>query len=178
MSDTGVLLVLGGARSGKSVFAEQRVHASGLTKVYVATGQAWDDEMKVRIAQHQSRRGKDWTTVEAPEALGEVVSAQAKPGSIVLVDCLTLWINNLMMAERDLAEAFDDLATRLGTLAGSVVLVSNEVGLGIVPENPLARRFRDAQGQLNQRMAALADEVVFVAAGLPMTLKDRSSVAV
>ncbi|MGI9407768.1 MAG: bifunctional adenosylcobinamide kinase/adenosylcobinamide-phosphate guanylyltransferase [Hyphomicrobiaceae bacterium] len=164
-------LVLGGARSGKSAFVEKLVAESGLNKIYIATGEARDDEMKDRIAMHRARRGSDWTTVEAPLDLADAIVAHASAAAIVLVDCLTLWISNLLMAERDLDTAFDDLAGRMGDIAGPVVLVSNEVGLGIVPENALARRFRDAQGQLNQRMAALADEVYFLAAGLPTTLK-------
>ncbi len=173
MTTRGVTLVLGGARSGKSVFAEQHAARSGLQKIYLATGEASDDEMKARIALHQERRGDDWTTFDAPIELAQEIATRSSGTSIVLVDCLTLWINNLITAALDLDTAFDDLAARLGDVRGPVVLVSSEVGLGIVPENALARRFRDAQGRLNQQMAALADEVYFLTAGLPMTLKDR-----
>ncbi len=171
MNAAKVTLVLGGARSGKSVFAEQRVETSGKDKIYIATAQAWDDEMKDRIDVHKSRRGADWVTVDAALDLRDALMANVRDTAIVLVDCLTLWLNNLIMAERDLDESVDVLASCLAQPAGSVVLVSNEVGFGIVPENALARRFRDAQGRLNQKIAAVADEVILVAAGLPLTLK-------
>jgi adenosylcobinamide kinase/adenosylcobinamide-phosphate guanylyltransferase len=164
-------LVLGGARSGKSALAERLVGASGLEPIYIATGRAFDDEMEARVAAHKARRGPEWTTVEAPLDLSATVLREAGAGRIVLVDCLTLWITNLMMAERDIAADFDALLSVLPGLDGPVVLVSNEVGLGIVPDNRMARDFRDYAGRLHQSIAALADEVVFVVAGLPWKLK-------
>lgn len=167
-------LVLGGARSGKSRFALDRVLASGLKPVYVATAQADDDEMRARIRQHQAERA-GMMTIEAPLELGADLGVAGQPGRILLIDCLTLWLTNVMLAGRDVAAAGDDLVAALDRLACPAVLVSNEVGLGIVPENALARRFRDAQGRLNQQIAAVADEVVFVAAGLPLYLKRYAS---
>jgi len=164
-------LVLGGARSGKSAFAERLAAESGLRKVYLATGRAWDGEMQNRIAAHQERRGADWTTVEEPLDLAGGLAATSSAGCVVLVDCLTLWVTNLMMAERDVEAAFGELFEALPKLAGPVVFVSNEVGLGIVPENAMARAFRDHAGRLHQTVAAVADEVYFVAAGLPLKMK-------
>lgn len=163
-------LVTGGARSGKSRLAEALVTGSGLTRRYIATAQAWDDEMRERIAQHRADRGAGWITVEAPLALTAAL-AEAGPDEVVLVDCATLWLTNHLLAEHDLdAEGAALLAACAACLA-PVVVVSNEVGWGIVPDNALARRFRDAQGRLNQRIAAEAGLVVGVMAGLPMVLK-------
>ncbi len=166
-----VTLVLGGARSGKSSFAEDLAGSQDAALVYIATAGSEDEEMTARIAEHQARRGPRWQTVEAPLDLPAVLLSEAGPGRAVLVDCLTLWLSNLMAAERDVVTATAALLGALGQSAGPVVLVSNEVGLGIVPMNPLARAFRDHQGRLNQQVAALADRVVFMAAGLPLTLK-------
>lgn len=166
-----IRLVLGGARSGKSAFAEGLVAESGLERLYLATGRAFDGEMEARIALHRERRGADWTTIEEPLELAAALADHSTAERIVLVDCLTLWLTNLMMAERDVGAAFDGLVAMLPRLAGPVVLVSNEVGLGIVPENRMAREFRDHAGRLHQRIAALADEVTFVAAGLPLRMK-------
>jgi adenosylcobinamide kinase/adenosylcobinamide-phosphate guanylyltransferase len=163
--------VLGGARSGKSAFAERIVGESGREKVYLATGQALDEEMRERIAHHRHQRGSGWTTVEEPLNLPVSLKEAAAAHRIVLVDCLTLWVSNLMMAGRDPDAAFEELAAVLPRLAGPAVLVSNEVGLGIVPENAMARAFRDHAGRLNQRVAAICDRVTFIAAGLPLTLK-------
>lgn len=165
-------LVLGGARSGKSAHAERLAAASGLALRYVATATAGDEEMGERIAHHRDRRGPGWTTREEPLALVDALRDEAGPGRVVLVDCLTLWLSNLLFAERDLAAETVALCGALPALAGPVVLVSNEVGMGLVPETPLGRRFRDAQGRLNQAVAACVPAVVFVAAGLPLTLKD------
>lgn len=164
-------LVLGGARSGKSFFAEKLAAQSGLDRVYLATGRAFDDEMEARIAAHKSRRGGGWLTVEAAIDLVGALRANAAPGRVVLVDCLTLWVTNLMMAERPLEPAFAALEDLMPYLAGPVLFVSNEVGLGIVPENAMARAFRDHAGRLNQMVAAAADEVHFIVAGLPLKLK-------
>lgn len=163
-----ITLVLGGARSGKSR------HAEGLCvgeRHYIATAQPFDDEMKARIAKHQSDRGKAWITHEVTSDLAGKLREIDGRGRVILVDCLTLWLSNLMLVDEDWPGLADVLATLLPAMAADVVLVSNEVGLSIVPENALARRFRDAQGILNQRIAAAADRVVFVAAGLPLVLK-------
>jgi adenosylcobinamide kinase/adenosylcobinamide-phosphate guanylyltransferase len=167
-------LVLGGARSGKSAFAEQLVGDSGLARSYLATATAGDDEMRARIAHHRIQRGDGWTTVEEPLALVDALTREATPGRAVLVDCLTLWLSNLMFAARDTEMEARRLTRFLGAAKYPVVLVSNEVGLGLVPETPLGRSFRDAQGRLNQIVAAAVPNVVFIAAGLPLWLK-RSS---
>jgi adenosylcobinamide kinase/adenosylcobinamide-phosphate guanylyltransferase len=167
----GVTLVLGGARSGKSAFAERLVEESGLSPVYLATGQAFDGEMESRIALHRNRRSPQWRTVEEPLALRDALLRECAPGRAVLVDCLTLWVTNLMMAERDIAGECAALVAALPQLAGPAVFVSNEVGLGIVPDNAMARAFRDHAGRVNQAVAAAAQDVFFIAAGLPLALK-------
>jgi adenosylcobinamide kinase / adenosylcobinamide-phosphate guanylyltransferase len=167
-------LVLGGARSGKSRQAEALARATGLRRIYIATAQAFDDEMRERIAVHRADRAADgWTTVETPLDLAGAVTRESAIDTVILVDCLTLWLSNVMLAEQDVGQAERELLAALGATPGPVVIVSNEVGLGIVPETPLGRRFRDAQGRLNQRVAALADHVIFVAAGLPLMLKPQ-----
>ena len=166
-----VLLVLGGARSGKSRHAQRQAEETGLTPIFVATAQAFDAEMVDRIARHRTDRGPEWETVEAPLELAEVIAGRAAPDKVLLVDCLTLWTSNLLLAERDADAATAALVEALGKAEGPVILVSNEVGLGIVPDNALARRFRDLAGTINQRVAEAADEVRFVAAGLPLRLK-------
>lgn len=164
-------LILGGARSGKSRHAEALIEAQGGESAYVATAQAFDAEMEARIAAHRARRGAQWTTFEAPLALGQALQSANATGQPVLVDCLTLWLSNLMLEERDVASEFRSLLALLPDLDVPLVMVSNEVGLGIVPDNALARAFRDHAGYLNQQLAATADRVVFLAAGLPLTLK-------
>ena len=163
-------LVLGGAASGKSAFAEGLVTQTGQPRVYIATAQAWDVEMQQKISRHQGARGPGWRTVEAPievpQALGGIL-----PGEAVLLDCATLWLTNLMLADADLAARESELFEGLDACPAPVVVVSNEIGLGVVPDTPLGRRFREAQGGLNQRLAARADLVVLVAAGLPLALK-------
>jgi len=140
--------------------------------IYVATAEPFDDEMKARIAEHRGRRGGQWQTVEAPLDLAPAI-ANAPPAATVLVDCLTLWLNNLMFKKRDIEVETQRLETALGARKAPAVLVSNEVGSGIVPENADARRFRDLQGRLNQRIAARADRVVLLVAGLPLVLKGQ-----
>jgi adenosylcobinamide kinase/adenosylcobinamide-phosphate guanylyltransferase len=167
-------LVLGGARSGKSAFAEQLIGDSGLVRIYLATATAGDDEMRSRIAHHRVQRGDGWITVEEPLALVDALTREATHGRAVLVDCLTLWLSNLMFTECDPEMEARQLARFLGAAKDPVVLVTNEVGLGLVPETPLGRSFRDAQGRLNQIVAATVPNVVFIAAGLPLWLK-RSS---
>jgi adenosylcobinamide kinase/adenosylcobinamide-phosphate guanylyltransferase len=166
-----VTLVLGGARSGKSMWAEQHVLDSGLAPVYLATAEAHDEEMRERIAIHRARRDEHWTTVEAPLDLADALKEHAGEGRAVLVDCLTLWLSNLMAARRDVAAESEALCRELGEIGGHVTLVSNEVGEGIVPDNSLARDFRDQAGLLHQQVAAAAGRVVFVIAGLAQTLK-------
>ena len=163
-----VTLILGGARSGKSA------RALALTRpprVFLATAQALDEEMADRIAAHRDERGPDWTVVEEPLELTRALAAHAAAGRCVLVDCLTLWLSNLMAAGRDPEAEGVALAAALPALPGEVIFVSNEVGMGLTPMNALGRAFRDAQGRLNQTVAAAADRVEFVAAGLPLTLK-------
>lgn len=167
----GSTLVLGGARSGKSAYAERLLAEHCGTRIYVATAEAQDAEMAQRIADHQAQRGAGWTTLVAPLDLVETLQTHCRPDSAVLVDCLTLWLSNLMGAARDVAAESVKLAAALPNLEGRTVFVANEVGLGIVPENALARRFRDEAGRLNQAIAQAADRVVFIAAGLPLTLK-------
>lgn len=164
-------LVLGGARSGKSTFAENLVTRAAPAWLYIATGQAWDDEMRQRIGHHRERRGEGWTTIEEPLDLTGVLGREARANRPVLVDCLTLWVTNLMLAERDIEAEFETLIAVLPKLSGPVVFVTNEVGLGIVPENAMARAFRDHAGRLHQKIAAIADTVYFVAAGLPLKMK-------
>ena len=165
------ILVLGGARSGKSAYAEGLAGGEFSTRIYIATAEAGDGEMAERIAAHQERRGSGWTTVEEPVALPQAIESHARDGGFMLVDCITLWLSNLMHGEHDTAEAVSILCDTLARAPGTVVVVSNEVGLGIVPENALARRFRDEAGRAHQALAACADEVVFVVAGLPQVLK-------
>ncbi|MFG1463043.1 bifunctional adenosylcobinamide kinase/adenosylcobinamide-phosphate guanylyltransferase [Xanthobacter sp. DSM 24535] len=165
-----LVLVLGGARSGKSGYAERRVEMMPPPYAYVATAQAFDAEMTQRISLHQARRDARWHAHDAPfdahRLLGEL-----PPEMPLLLDCLTLWLTNHMLADHDLAAEEERLVAAVRARRGLTVLVANEVGLGIVPDNALARRFRDAAGQLNQRMATLAHEVIFMVAGLPMTVK-------
>ena len=167
----GAVLVLGGARSGKSAFAERLVVETGLSRHYIATGRAFDDEMRDRIARHRDDRGGGWETHEEPLALAETILAVARPDRAVLVDCLTLWVTNLMLEERDMGEAFAGLAKAIEAAPGHIVFVSNEVGLGIVPDNRMARAFRDHAGRLHQQVAAIVPQVYFIAAGLPLKMK-------
>jgi adenosylcobinamide kinase/adenosylcobinamide-phosphate guanylyltransferase len=163
-------LVIGGAKSGKSTFAERLVIQSGRPRRYIATAEAWDDEMRDRIARHRTERGAAWTTVEAP--LDLVASlAQTQADEAILVDCATLWLTNHMLADHDLPAECARLLASLAACPAPVVIVTNETGWGIVPENALARRFRDEQGRLNQHLATTADLVVTVIAGLPLVLK-------
>ncbi|PSJ61796.1 bifunctional adenosylcobinamide kinase/adenosylcobinamide-phosphate guanylyltransferase [Kumtagia ephedrae] len=162
--------VLGGARSGKSSHAEARVTALPAPWTYIATAQAFDDEMAERIALHRARREAGWETVDAPLDLAGALEA-VTDGRPVLVDCLTLWLSNHMLADHDVEGESRRLADLLARPRGPWFVVSNEVGLGIVPDNALARRFRDAAGRLNQKVAAVADDVLFMAAGLPMRVK-------
>jgi adenosylcobinamide kinase/adenosylcobinamide-phosphate guanylyltransferase len=164
-------LVLGGARSGKSRYAERLVLGSGLAPVYLATAEALDAEMAARIAEHKRRRGADWRTVEEPLDLVATLRRECGPDRAVLVDCLTLWLSNLMVAGRPVRPEMARLVELLPRQPGPLVLVSNEVGLGVVPADAMARAFIDHAGWLHQRIAEQADDVVFMAAGLPLHLK-------
>lgn len=169
MTNNNVELVLGGARSGKSRFAEARL-AELPDKLYIATAHAGDGEMAARIEAHRARRGMGWRTLEERLALSEALAENAK--TPVLVDCLTLWLSNLMLAGWDIEAETATLVTTLQKMTARCVLVSNEIGMGLVPDTPLGRDFRDHQGRLNQAVAAIAGRVTFVAAGLPLALKE------
>ena len=164
--------ILGGARSGKSRRALALAESLGTTRVFIATAEAWDDEMAERIACHKEERGPGWSTREAPLALVVELGRLDPQTDICVVDCLTLWLSNLMHHGRDVATETERLCEAIAASAIPIILVSNEVGLGIVPETPLGRVFRDAQGRLNQAVARVCDRVEVVVAGLPLTLKD------
>lgn len=165
-------LVLGGAASGKSARAEALIVASGLSRVYVATAQPFDDEMADKILRHQETRGPDWRTVEEPLDLAAALEG-VREGEAVLLDCVTLWLSNHLLEESDLDAETEKLLAALAACPAPVVVVSNEAGMGVVPDTSLGRRFRNAQGRLNQMLAARADLVIAVMAGLPMVLKGR-----
>jgi adenosylcobinamide kinase/adenosylcobinamide-phosphate guanylyltransferase len=167
-----VTLILGGARSGKSRRAEQLAAESGLDVVYLATSEAFDDEMRERIARHRAdRAGRGWTTVEEPRDLAGTLTREARDGRIVIVECLTTWLGNLMVHDRDVAAAGDAVVDWCGAPTGPVVFVANEVGWGIVPDNPMGRAFRDHAGRLHQRIAERATRVELVVAGIPLAMK-------
>lgn len=168
---SALTLVLGGARSGKSTYAESLLAAFD-QPVYLATAQAEDAEMGERIRHHQKRRGTAWLTVEEPFDLVGALVLHSRPNRPILVDCLTLWLSNLLLGDAAMETEIDRLVQALPGLNGPVVFVANEVGLGIVPDNALARAFRDHAGRLNQMMAARCQRVVFIAAGLPLLLKE------
>lgn len=163
-------LVLGGAASGKSKFAESLCDASGMAKIYIATSQIFDSEMAEKVAKHLAQRGSGWTTIEAPVDVASALS-EATKNDVVLLDCATLWLTNVMLGSFDLEVETEKLLDALLACKAPVVIVSNEVGQGIVPDNALSRKFRNAQGQLNQTIAAKTDLVVAVMAGLPLVLK-------
>jgi adenosylcobinamide kinase/adenosylcobinamide-phosphate guanylyltransferase len=163
--------ILGGARSGKSAFAESLALSSGLKPVYLATGRAFDDEMVERIEGHQDRRGDEWETMEEPLALVDALAHAAIPGRIILVDCLTLWITNLMMAEANVEKEVKGLSNALEAPKAPIIIVSNEVGQGVVPDNKMAREFVDLSGLAHQHIAARCTHTYLVTAGLPQKLK-------
>jgi adenosylcobinamide kinase/adenosylcobinamide-phosphate guanylyltransferase len=171
MSKARAILVLGGARSGKSRYAETLLAASGRTPIVIATAEAGDAEMAERIEAHRAARPAGWRTIETPLDLAAAIRSACQPDHVVLVDCVTLWLCNLFMAERAIMPEVQALAETVAQAAGPLVLVSNEVGGGIVPDSDLGRRFRDEQGWLNQRLAQVCDHVVLVTAGLPQLLK-------
>ena len=162
--------ILGGASSGKSAYAEQLVVSTGRPRTYIATAQAFDAEMRQKIADHVGQRGDAWTTIEAPlDPCAALVSQNS--GHVVLLDCVTLWLSNVLLADHDIDAACARLLAALAACPCPAVVVSNEVGMGIVPDNALSRRFRAAQGRINRQIAAQADAVVAVMAGLPLSLK-------
>ncbi len=163
-------LVLGGAASGKSRYAESLVQATDQKRIYIATAQAFDEEMRAKIAAHKIQRGPNWMTIECPIDLCDAISGCA-PDDVVLIDCLTLWLTNVLLTERDVDAEMDALVASLSSASATILVVSNEVGQGIVPDNALSRQFRSAQGRLNQKVAEHADTVVGVMAGLPFALK-------
>jgi adenosylcobinamide kinase / adenosylcobinamide-phosphate guanylyltransferase len=167
--DAPLTLILGGARSGKSRYAEGLIAALPPPWVYVATAEAGDEEMAARIKVHRARRAPDWRTIEAPRDLTAALAASERWP--VLVDCLTLWLSNVLLADADIDAEIEHLEKALAAASAPVVLVANEVGSGIVPDHPLGRKFRDLQGILNQRIAVRADHVVLMVAGLPLTVK-------
>ena len=167
----GSLLILGGARSGKSRYAQRLAENSRLSPVLIATAEAHDAEMAGRITRHAAIRGARWALVEEPVALVGALRREARKDRIVVADCATLWLSNLLLKNDDLAAATQELAQSIAGLAGPVIFVSNEVGCGIVPENALARAFRDAQGLLNQALAEACEAVVLVSAGIALCLK-------
>lgn len=164
-------LVLGGARSGKSRHAQRLAEQAGGRRVFIATAEPIDDEMADRIARHRADRGAGWTTVEAPLDLVDAVHRHAAADAVLLVDCVTVWLGNLLHHELDVTAAIDGLVGALSEAPGQLIIVSNEVGLAIVPETPLGRRFRDLAGLLNQRLAATAGHAVLVVAGIALSIK-------
>jgi len=170
------VFVIGGCRSGKSRHALDLVQTMGANKkIFIATCVPQDDEMRLRVTNHRKERDSSWETVEAPLQLSEAILSNARTGSVVLVDCLTLWVNNLLMEKEEIPyadEKITELLKAVQAAEGPVVLVSNEVGTGIVPENKLARVYRDLVGNLNQAVAGSVDRAVMVVAGIPITIKD------
>jgi adenosylcobinamide kinase/adenosylcobinamide-phosphate guanylyltransferase len=170
-------LILGGARSGKSAYAEKLALESGMQVTYIATAQVYDDEFGLRVQHHKNRRPEHWKTVEAPHRLAETLKAEAAPNRCLIIDCLTLWLAQCICPECAPAEGIDwalqrsQLLETLATLPGKIILVSNEVGMGIVPLGAINRQFQDEAGRLNQAVAAICNEAVFVVAGLPLKLR-------
>jgi adenosylcobinamide kinase/adenosylcobinamide-phosphate guanylyltransferase len=165
------VLVIGAARSGKSRYALALAEATAAGRLYLATAEAGDAEMVERVGRHRRERGEGWRTREEPLDLAAALRAEARPGRVVLVDCLTLWLSNLMLAGRDVEAHISELTAVIAGLGGPALLIANEVGAGVVPATPLGRAFRDWQGRLNQQAAAVCDAVIAVVAGLPGQLK-------
>lgn len=167
-------LVLGGCRSGKSKYAMHLAVQTGLNKIFLATSLVWDQEMEKRVAKHKEQRGGGWTTIEEPYYLPQKIEEVNQPGRILLIDCLTMWVNNMLMqkwTEENISDQFDHLVKVTSSLEASSIWVSNEVGTGIVPENKLVRQFRDLVGYLNQMMARITENVYWMVAGLPVEIK-------
>ncbi|MDY7038624.1 MAG: bifunctional adenosylcobinamide kinase/adenosylcobinamide-phosphate guanylyltransferase [Thermodesulfobacteriota bacterium] len=173
----GCMLVIGGAKSGKSSFALDVCNAMDGDRIFLATAQPLDDEMKERIIRHQAERDRAWLTVEEPLNIAAVIEKLNDQNKVILLDCLTLWINNLFMEygddQKKIESSVEDIVKHLPGMRGAIIVVSNEVGSGIIPDNPLARRYRDMVGSANQRIASISKKVVTVIAGLPFILKDR-----
>lgn len=170
--DGRITFLIGGARSGKSSFALARASEHAGKKVFIATAQAFDTEMKERIAKHREERNKGWDTVEEPFGIAETIKKISDKYEVIVIDCLTLWLSNLLLAEKDMEKEIDAFVSSvIAHKASHIFIVSNEVGMGIVPENKLARRFRDLAGHLNQKLAHIADEVYLVTAGIPLRIK-------
>ena len=172
------LFVLGGARSGKSAYAQTLAEASSADRLYLATATPGDEDMAARIARHRAGRGRGWTTLEEPLEVARALQAEARAERVVVVDCLTLWLSNLMLAGRDPGPALTALAHAIAALAGPAILISNEVGMGVVPDHKLGREFRDWQGRANQEIARVCEAVILVAAGLPVQLKPAATPSV
>lgn len=172
------LFVLGGARSGKSAYAQRLAEASCAERLYLATATPGDEEMAARIARHRAGRGQGWTTLEEPLEVARALQRHARAGRVVVLDCLTLWLSNLLLGGRDPAPAIAGLAEAIAALAGPVILISNEVGMGVVPTHKLGREFRDWQGQANQEIARACDAAILVVAGLPLQLKPAATARV
>lgn len=169
-----IIFITGGARSGKSEFALKTAESMGQKKVYIATAESLDDEMRERIEMHRKQRGNDWHTIEEPRNLANVFESLQSKYDIALVDCLTLWISNLMgdgLADEAIFKNADIVSREVDNVKCSIIFVSNEVGMGIVPENPLARRFRDIAGKVNQTIASISDEVYYMVAAIPVKIK-------
>lgn len=166
-----IIFITGGARSGKSRFAVAEASKIKSKKLYIATAQALDEEMKERIEKHKKHRGKDWDTHEEPLDIVDVIKKNKDEYSVMVVDCLTLWLSNLMHSNKDTEQEIDCFVSSLSNINCTLFFVSNEVGMGIVPENELARKFRDIAGVLNQKIAAISDEVYLVTAGIPIKIK-------
>lgn len=170
------ILITGGRRSGKSTYALDLAQSLGDKRLYLATAEAWDEEMKARISRHREERGDGWETVEEPLNVEDII-ASSRHYDVILVDCLTLWLSNVMHEDEDviddeyILERIGELAIAFGESKNPVIVVTNELGLGVIPDNPLSRRFTDLAGIMNQQMAAAADRVVFTVSGIPMTIK-------
>jgi adenosylcobinamide kinase/adenosylcobinamide-phosphate guanylyltransferase len=171
-------LILGGARSGKSAYAQTLAEANSPERLYLATATPGDEEMAARIARHRADRGPGWTTLEEPLEVAATLSAEARAGRVLVLDCLTLWLSNLMLAGREPGRAITAVAAAVAALAGPAILVSNEVGMGIVPDHKLGREFRDWQGRANREIGAACDAVILIAAGFPLQLKPAATPSV
>ncbi|MBR9866572.1 MAG: bifunctional adenosylcobinamide kinase/adenosylcobinamide-phosphate guanylyltransferase [Oceanospirillales bacterium] len=167
--------IIGGARSGKSSYAENLARNSGSDVIYIATAQAYDDEMQRRIQQHKNQRPGAWVTVEEPIEISDVIRNESAVNNCLLIDCLTLWVTNLLSADKDITDYKDRLVDAIGRVKGDIILVSNETGMGVVPMGELTRRYCDEAGWLHQKIAALADQVVLMVAGIPVVIKPVST---
>ncbi len=165
------ILIIGGARSGKSSHALALGESLGGHLVFIATAQRFDDEMIARIDRHQAERGDDWSTIETQVEIGSVIQSHNDAAATVVVDCLTLWLNNLMLCDHDLDVAFAALFGYVRDFRGNLIFVSNELGMGLTPNTPLGRRFRDAHGRMNRLAAEVCDQVLLMVAGIPLTIK-------